>query len=147
MEYIGALSKLLRSGHPCVHPAAGRTLQRHPSRKWCGAWRAVYKGPFGWVLLQLRDALLRAAANVVVAECMAEVLRNRGVLYVGTGAFSGVTGARLLAGPWPWPEARARLGCQTAGELGAPAISSIPEQLPGYEPASARKGYEGERTL
>ena len=74
-------------------------------------------------------------------------VRFRRVLYVGTGAFSGVTGAWLLAGPRHWLEARARLGCQTAGELGAPAISSIPEQLPGHEPASARKGYEGERTL
>ena len=40
------------------------------------------------------------------------------------------------------PEARRRLGSQTASELGAPIASSIPEQLPGREPASARKGYE-----
>src|SRR3977135_4596177 len=40
------------------------------------------------------------------------------------------------------PEARSRFGSQTASELGAPVASSIPEQLPGHEPASARKGYE-----
>src|SRR5262245_60374075 len=40
------------------------------------------------------------------------------------------------------PEARRRFGTETASELGAPVASSIPEQLPGREPASARKGYE-----
>jgi hypothetical protein len=67
------------------------------------------------------------------------VCRDRSIL---SGDGGSVTGR-----PLPWLEARARLGCQTAGELGAPAISSIPEQLPGHEPASARKGYEDERTL
>jgi hypothetical protein len=36
-------------------------------------------------------------------------------------------------------KARGRLGYQTASELGAPVASSIPEQLPGHEPASARR--------
>src|SRR6516165_6044597 len=40
------------------------------------------------------------------------------------------------------PEARRRFGSQSASELGALVASSIPEQLPGREPASARKGYE-----
>ena len=40
------------------------------------------------------------------------------------------------------PEARRRFGSQTVNELGAPVASSISEQLPGHEPASARKGYE-----
>src|SRR5262249_55507778 len=35
------------------------------------------------------------------------------------------------------PEARRRFGTETASELGAPVASSIPEQLPGREPASA----------
>src|SRR5208283_4658911 len=43
--------------------------------------------------------------------------------------------------------ARRRFGCQTESEPGAPGVSSIPEQLPGHEPASARMGYEDERTL
>src|SRR5262249_38147111 len=45
------------------------------------------------------------------------------------------------------PEARSRFGSQTANELGAPVASSIPEQLPGREPASARKGYEDGNAL
>src|SRR5262245_35885881 len=45
------------------------------------------------------------------------------------------------------PEARRRLGCQTANELGAPVASSIPAQLPGHEPASARMGYEDGHSL
>src|SRR5258708_39999965 len=45
------------------------------------------------------------------------------------------------------PEARRRFGSQTLNELGAPVASSIPEQLPGHEPASARKGYEDGNAL
>src|SRR6516165_8881008 len=45
------------------------------------------------------------------------------------------------------PEARRRLGCETANELGAPVASSIPAQLPGHEPASARMGYEDGHAL
>src|SRR6516165_12605230 len=56
-------------------------------------------------------------------------------------------GGRFTGRPPPWLEARARLGCQTENELGAPAISSIPERLTGHEPASARMGDEDERTL
>src|SRR4029453_2853275 len=47
-----------------------------------------------------------------------------------------------MSQPSSRPEARSRLGLHTANELGAPVASSIPEQLPGHEPASARKGYE-----
>src|SRR5262249_39094769 len=42
----------------------------------------------------------------------------------------------------PRPEGRRRFGSQSDNELGAPVASSIPEQLPRHEPASARKGYE-----
>src|ERR1700741_809030 len=49
---------------------------------------------------------------------------------------------RIMIRPSSRPEARSRLGCQTANELGAPVDSSIPVQLPGHEPASARMGYE-----
>jgi len=51
-------------------------------------------------------------------------------------------GGRFTIPPPLRPEARSRLGSQSANELGAPVASSIPEQLPGHEPASARKGYE-----
>src|SRR4029450_4292615 len=45
------------------------------------------------------------------------------------------------------PEARSRFGPQSANELGASVASSTPEQLPGHEPASARKGYEDGNAL
>jgi len=48
-------------------------------------------------------------------------------------------GGWVMTAPPSRPEARSRLGSQTASELGAPVASSIPEQL-GHEPASARKG-------
>src|SRR5262249_57304923 len=51
-------------------------------------------------------------------------------------------GRVVIAQPPSRPEARRRLGSQTVSELGAPVASSIPGQLPGREPASARKGYE-----
>src|SRR5262249_45187958 len=54
---------------------------------------------------------------------------------------------RIMTRPSSRPEARSRLGCQTANELGPPAASSIPAQLPGHEPASARMGYEDGHAL
>ncbi len=52
-----------------------------------------------------------------------------------------------MAQPPSRPEARRRFGSETANELGAPVASSIPEQLPGREPASTRKGYEDGNAL
>src|SRR6266498_4786577 len=52
-----------------------------------------------------------------------------------------------MTAPPSRPEARSRFGPQSASELGAPVASSIPEQLPGHEPASARKGYEDGNAL
>src|SRR6516165_437615 len=54
---------------------------------------------------------------------------------------------RIMTRPSSRPEARRRLGCETANELGAPVASSIPAQLPGHEPASARMGYEDGHAL
>src|SRR5262245_40123727 len=54
---------------------------------------------------------------------------------------------RIMIRPLSRPEARSLLGCQTANELGAPVASSIPAQLPGHEPASARMGYEDGHAL
>src|SRR5215813_12424482 len=56
-------------------------------------------------------------------------------------------GRVVMVQPPSRPEARRRLGYQTASELGAPVASSIPEQLPGHEPASARMGYEDGHAL
>ena len=44
-------------------------------------------------------------------------------------------GDSVMTVPPSRPEARSRFGFQSANELGAPVASSIPEQLPGYEPA------------
>jgi hypothetical protein len=44
-------------------------------------------------------------------------------------------GRVVMAQPPSRPEARRRFGSQTVNELGAPVASSIPEQLPGREPA------------
>src|ERR1700730_6960770 len=54
---------------------------------------------------------------------------------------------RIMTWPSSRPEARSLLGYQTANELGAPVASSIPAQLPGHEPASARMGYEDGHAL
>src|SRR5215471_476406 len=62
------------------------------------------------------------------------VCRERSKLRGDGGRFTRSLPSRL--------EACSRLGLQTANELGAPVVSSKPEQLPGHEPASARKGYE-----
>jgi len=56
-------------------------------------------------------------------------------------------GGRLMMRPPSRLEARSRFGLQTANELGAPVVSSTPGQLPGLEPASARKGYEDGRAF
>src|SRR5215217_3609739 len=56
-------------------------------------------------------------------------------------------GGRFTTPPPSRLEARSRLGDKAANELGAPAVSSIPAQLPGPEPASARKGREDDRAV
>src|SRR4051794_29309496 len=56
-------------------------------------------------------------------------------------------GGRFKTPPPSRLEARSRLGVKAANELGAPAVSSIPAQLPGPEPASARKGREDDRAV
>src|SRR5437867_11859331 len=62
------------------------------------------------------------------------VCRESSILRGDGGSVMTVSLSRL--------EARRRFGSETVNELGAPVASSIPEQLPGHEPASARKGYE-----
>src|SRR5215204_3186649 len=56
-------------------------------------------------------------------------------------------GGRFTTPPPSRLEARSRLGDKAANELGAPAVSSIPAQLPGPEHASARKGREDDRAV
>src|SRR5437868_1481274 len=59
----------------------------------------------------------------------------------------GDDGGRFTTRPPSRLEARSRLGDKAANELGAPVVSSIPAQLPGPEPASARKGREDDRAV
>src|SRR4051794_3211302 len=67
------------------------------------------------------------------------VCRERSIVRGDEGRFTTPPPSRL--------EARSRLGDKAANELGAPAVSSIPAQLPGPEPASARKGREDDRAV
>ena len=67
------------------------------------------------------------------------VCRERSIVRCDGGRFTTPPPSRL--------EARSRLGDKAANELGAPAVSSIPAQLPGPEPASARKGREDDRAV
>ena len=67
------------------------------------------------------------------------VCRERSIVRDDGGRFTTPPPSRL--------EARSRLGDKAANELGAPVVSSIPAQLPGLEPASARKGREDDRAV
>src|SRR6516164_381085 len=80
-----------------------------------------------------------AAPPMSVMNCRRLVCRERSIVRGDEG--------RIMTRPSSRPEARRRLGCQTANELGAPVASSIPAQLPGHEPASARMGYEDGHAL
>src|SRR5829696_2169867 len=67
------------------------------------------------------------------------VCRGRSIVRGDGGRFTTPPPSRL--------EARSRLGDKATNELGAPVVSSIPAQLPGPEPASARKGREDDRAV
>jgi Phage integrase family len=68
-------------------------------------------------------------------------MNSRRLVCRESSILSGDGGSVMTVSP-SRPEARRRFGSETANELGAPVASSIPEQLPGREPASTRKGYE-----
>src|SRR6267143_5058636 len=75
------------------------------------------------------------------AEPPSSVMNSRRFVCRESSILRGDGGSVMTVSP-SRPEARRRFGSQTVNELGAPVASSIPEQLPGHEPASARKGYE-----
>src|SRR6266566_4452984 len=83
----------------------------------------------------------RAASGHVAAAPPRSVMNSRRFVCRESSILSGDGGSVMTVSP-SRPEARRRFGSQTANELGAPVASSIPEQLRGREPASARKGYE-----
>jgi hypothetical protein len=79
-------------------------------------------------------------------RCAGPAMNSRRLVCRERSMVRGDGGSVMTVSP-PRPEARSRLGFQTASELGAPVASSIPEQLHGHEPASARKGYEDGNAL
>src|SRR5215831_11120759 len=88
----------------------------------------------------------RAASGQATAAPPSSVMNSRRLVCRERSIVRGDEG-RIMTRPSSRPEARSRLGCQTANELGAPVASSIPAQLPGHEPASARMGYEDGHAL
>ena len=81
------------------------------------------------------------AADIHPAAPQRSVTKSRRLVCRERSKLRG-DGGRFMRSPPSRLEARSRLGLQTAKELGAPVVSSKPEQLPGHEPASASKGYE-----
>jgi hypothetical protein len=93
---------------------------------------------------KVHSAIVRRAESVeggppLTVYQAALVCRERSIVRGDGGRFTTAPPSRL--------EARSRLGDKAANELGAPAVSSIPAQLPGPEPASARKGREDDRAV
>src|SRR5499433_3833336 len=88
----------------------------------------------------------RAASGHAAAPA-SSVMNSRRLVCRERSIVRGDRGRVVIAQPPSRLEARRRLGCQTANELGAPVASSMPEQLPGHEPASARMGYEDGHAL
>src|SRR5215813_13849653 len=81
------------------------------------------------------------AASGHAAALPSSVMNSRRFVCRESSILRGDGGSVMTVSP-SRPEARRRFGSQSASELGALVASSIPEQLPGREPASARKGYE-----
>src|SRR6516225_2175973 len=89
----------------------------------------------------------RAPSGHAAAAPTSNAMNSRRLVCRERSIVRGDRGRVVIAQPPSRPEARRRLGYQTASELGAPVASSIPVQLPGHEPASARMGYEDGHAL
>src|SRR5882757_2119506 len=87
-----------------------------------------------------------AASGHATAAPPSSAMNSRRFVCRESSILRGDRGSVMTVSP-SRPEARRRFGSQTVNELGAPVASSIPEQLPGHEPASARKGYEDGNAL
>jgi hypothetical protein len=92
----------------------------------------------GWAPASLGSAQI-GALSTDVRNSRRLVCRERSIVRGDGGRFTTPPPSRL--------EARSRLGDKAANELGAPVVSCIPAQLPGPEPASARKGREDDRAV
>src|SRR4029453_4188298 len=108
-------------------------------------WRSSAIGTSG---AHRHRRLLRARrARQVTAAPPSSDMNSRRLVCRERSIVRGDRGRVVIAQPPSRLEARRRLGCQTANELGAPVAPSMPEQLPGHEPASARMGYEDGHAL
>src|SRR5215831_12127776 len=105
-------------------------------------------GDEGWrnPITGIAGCCARAPSGQAMAAPLASVMNSRRLVCRERSIVRGDED-RIMIRPPSRPEARRRLGYQTANELGAPVASSIPEQLPGHEPASARMGYEDGHAL
>src|SRR5262249_10875844 len=92
----------------------------------------------------LRDGLCPSTSSITVTTVRCH--RTRRFVCRESSILRGDGGSVMTVSP-SRREARRRFGTETASELGAPVASSIPEQLPGREPASTRKGYEDGNAL
>src|SRR5258707_756505 len=95
---------------------------------------------------RIRSICCARAATGQAAAPPSSVRNSRRLVCRESSILRGDGGSVMTVSP-SRPEARRRFGSQTVNELGAPVASSIPEQLPGHEPASARKGYEDGNAL
>src|SRR4051812_4001753 len=104
-----------------------------------GSGEPLFKKPMAG-----RACCARAAGDTLIAP--SSPINSRRLVCRERSIVRG-DGGRFMTPPPSRLEARGRLGEQAANELGAPVASSIPGQLPGREPASARKGPEDDRAL
>src|SRR5215831_14972878 len=117
----------------------------------CRKGSTVYAKPVAGVLLRnpitgIVPCCARAASGHTAATPPSSEMNSRLLVCRERSIVRGDED-RIMIRPSSRPEARSLLGCQTVNELGAPVASSIPEQLPGHEPASARMGYEDGHAL
>ena len=125
----------------CAVSVTGGALSRTRREGGIKPMRAVRKsttGPCGAAAPAPRAAP-RPRLRVPPRTSRRLVCRERSIVRGDGGRFTTPPPSRL--------EARSRLGDKAANELGAPVVSSIPAQLPGLEPASARKGREDDRAV
>ena len=137
-------SRMLRpSSHPISFRVRRSTVVSEPGFSNSRSFRPALSRPM--VGVGPPGCAWATRANATEAQPSPEmnsrrlVCRERSIVRDDGGRFTTPPPSRL--------EARSRLGDKAANELGAPVVSSIPAQLPGLEPASARKGREDDRAV
>src|SRR5262249_16799734 len=128
---------------PSTHPSFCRPARRAATQRWASTLSSVSCNSAASRRIRSPCCALSASGHAAAAPpssvMNARLCRERSIVRGDED--------RIMIRPSSRPEARSLLGCQTVNELGAPVASSIPEQLPGHEPASARMGYEDGHAL